>query len=121
MSLEPFTPPPLTGNGDGTGNEDATKCTSELYSKVSPKLEKAESECIVYRRRRNADVDTQIIAPLQAPSRERKTTIDQQLECMAYFLGQTPNPMTVGDACPCLWAWATEIEPFEDHWMKIAC
>jgi hypothetical protein len=109
-SLEPSTPPPLTGKGDGTGNEDMTKCTSELYSKVAPKLESAETECIVYRKRKNVD-----------ETRDRRTTKDQQLECLAYFLEQTPNTMTVTEACPCLWAWATEIEPWEDHWLKIAC
>lgn len=110
QGLEPSTPPPLPGKGDGTGNEDESKCTSELFSKVSPKLAQAESECIVYRQRRDTDA-----------GRDRRTTKDQQLECLAYFLEASPNSMTVADACPCLWAWATEIDPFEDHWMKIAC
>jgi hypothetical protein len=107
----PSTPPPLNGPGDGTGNEDMTKCTSSLYSAVKPKLEAAEVECIVHGRRARA-ADGRVA---------RGSGTDQQLECLAYFLGQSPNPTTISDACPCLWAWATEIKPWEDHWMKIKC
>jgi hypothetical protein len=101
----PSTPPPLDGPGDGTGSEDMTKCTSSLYSSVKAKLEIADTECVIHGRNRA----------------RRGTPKDQQLECLAYFLNQTPNPTTIKEACPCLWAWATEIKPFEDHWMKIKC
>jgi len=104
-SVLPSTPPPLNGNGDGTGNEDPTKCTPALYDQVKAKLEAADSECIVEGRKRS----------------RRGSSQDQQLECLAYFLEQAPNPTTVATACPCLWAWATEIKPWEDHWMKIKC
>jgi hypothetical protein len=99
----PSTPPPLNGNGDGTGNEDATKCTLDAYDKVKAHLEAADTECVIHDRKR------------------RGSSKDQQLECLTYFLAQSPNPTTIPEACPCLWAWATEIRPQEDHWMKIAC
>ena len=104
-SAFPATPPPLSGNGDGTGNEDMAKCTPALYSQVKAKLEAAETECVIDGRKRE----------------RRGSAKDQQLECLAYFLGQTPNPTTVTAACPCLWAWATEIMPEMDHWMRIKC
>lgn len=105
QSQFPSTPPPLSGKGDGTGNEDASKCTSDLYDKVKSKLEAADTECVIHDRNRA----------------RRGSSKDQQLECLSYFLDQSPNPTTITEACPCLWAWALEIKPWEDHWMKIAC
>ena len=104
-SVEPATPPPLNGKGDGTGNEDESKCTPQKFDEVKSKLEQAEDECIVVgRRNRNArDAD------------------EQQLECLAYFLAQSPNPTTTKDACPCLWFFAKEVSPWNDHWMQIPC
>ena len=101
-SLLPSTPPPLTGNGDGKGNEDPAQCTPLMYNDLRPKLEAAEQECIVAgRRHRRAD--------------------DQQLECLAYFLAKDPAKATVEEACPCLWFFAKEISPQEDHWMMLSC
>jgi len=101
----PSTPPPLTGAGDGSGNEDYTKCTSTMYDEVKAKLEAADTECVIHDRTRA----------------RRGNAVDQQLECLAYFLEQSPNPTTVAKACPCLWAWSIEINPGMDHWMKIKC
>lgn len=104
-SLEPTTPPPLTGKGDGTGNEDQSKCTASAYNAVKGKLEQAEEECIVVGRH----------------NRHVRSTDEQQLECLAYFLAQKPNPTTVQDACPCLWFFGDEVSPWEDHWMQVKC
>ena len=71
------------------------------------KLEVAEEECIVVGRLRNR--------------RDAGDDEIRRLECLAYFLAQTPNPTTVADACPCLWFYANEVSPWEDHWMQIAC
>ena len=108
-SSEPKTPPPLNGKGDGTGNEDERKCTSSAYDKVKGKLEDAEEECIVVGRKRRGD------------RARRAGATDEQLECLAYFLEQSPNPTTVADACPCLWLYGNEISPWDDHWMMIKC
>ena len=102
QTLLPATPPPLTGKGDGTGNEDATQCTATMYDDIKGKLEAAETECVV------------------AGRRGRRSN-DEQLECLAYFLEQAPSKATVAEACPCLWFFAKEVSPQEDHWMQIAC
>jgi hypothetical protein len=104
-SLEPNTPPPLPGKGDGTGNEDESKCKPADYDKVKAKLEEAETECVIVGRR----------------NRRGTGATTQQLECLAYFLEQAPNPTTVANACPCLWLYAKEVSPWETHWMEIKC
>jgi len=98
-SKMPSSPPVLNGKGDGTGNEDATKCDPTAYDKVKGALESADSECFVHGRRARRD--------------------DKQLECLTYFLQQSGS--TVDEACPCLWFWAKSVSPGMDHWMQIAC
>jgi hypothetical protein len=105
-SLEPATPPPLGGKGDGTGNEDESKCTVAAYEKVKAKLEAAEQECVVVGRRQR---------------RGGQSATVQQQECLAYFLGVSPNPTTIADACPCMWFYANEVSPWSDHWMQMSC
>lgn len=98
-SKMPSTVPALNGKGDGTGNEDAAQCDATAYNKVKGALESADSECFVHGRRGRRD--------------------DKQLECLEYFLQQSGS--TINDACPCLWFWASKVEPGMDHWMQIAC
>lgn len=131
QSLKPATPPPTTGAGDGNGNEDVTKCSSDDYNAVSAKLEVAGEECVIVGRRRQrqrrvadgtdgytADFDDVEDGATAATAAADVT--EEQLECLAYFLSLTPNPTTVAKACPCLWFHATEVQLY-DNWMKIKC
>ena len=97
----PSEPPTLSGAGDGTGNEDSSKCTPAKHDAIKAKLESAESECFVH-------------------GRKRSRRDDKQLECLEYFLHQTPS-IDIIEACPCLWFWGKQVSPGMDHWMQIPC
>jgi hypothetical protein len=99
--------PTLSGKGDGTGSEDEAKCTPALFDKVKEKLELAERECVEIARR--------------SEERDRRDASKLQLQCLEYYLEMSPGATTAATACPCLWFYANEISPYEDHWMQIAC
>ena len=120
-------PPPTNGAGDGTGNEDLSKCSAADYDAVSAKLEVAGEECIIVGMRRSERAGVrgrQARAVDGGDGTQTAAESDasvEQLECLAYFLSRTPNPTTVAQACPCLWFHATEVQPWNDSWMKVKC
>jgi hypothetical protein len=97
------TPDKLPGKGDGSGNEDESKCTAAQFSDIRTKLEEAQDECGVIHRHRG------------------RRTADLQVECLAYFLDQSPSPTTIAKACPCIWKYAGSVDPYSTAWMKVAC
>ena len=124
-ALEPATPPPTNGAGDGTGNEDLSKCSAADYDAVSAKLEVAGEECIIVGMRRSERAGVRGMQARAVDGGDGTQTAAEsdasveQLECLAYFLSRTPNPTTVAQACPCLWFHATEVQPWNDSWMKV--
>lgn len=104
----------LDGNGDGTGNEDSSKCTDDLFATVKTALEEASEQCVeIGRRSRRQDG-----YGYEEYHREATTG---QLKCLEYFLGQIEGaPQTLKTACPCIWLWAEDMDETYD-WMLIKC